>query len=249
MPVRTLSALCLSQLMLWVLAHAAISAARACTVPNLEPVIIAACAPDPVLADGRRIKVAGLAASQPLPCDQGGAMLSVLSAKPDRWGRLEGFFLPEGQTDGATNVTLRLLRAGYGLARPGVWPAGCWPLALAAEAEARQAKRGLWAGPETPLASAQSIAALRAGEGRMLVVEGVVVSVRRGRQRLFLNFGALGDDRFSVTMQLPVAALFEAQGLALSGLRGERVAVRGVVGPGPSMELNMVEALAVLDRR
>ena len=223
--------------------------ASACSLPQIEPVLIQACAPDPILEDGRRIKVAGIAASQPLPCQTGAAMLSVLTDQPDRWGRLEGFFLPAGQNDAATNQTLTFLRNGYGLAKPGLWPTGCWALALAAEREARLAGLGVWSGDHAPVVQAALIDRLRAWEGRMVIVEGRVVSVRRGQQRVFINFGPWGPDRLSVSIPLRVAARFEAQGLALSELRGEQIAVRGVVGPGPSMEINEVEALAVLDRR
>lgn len=235
------------------LSHSLARAEPVCALPQPEPVRIVSCQPDPVLADGRVVLRAGIMAKLLLPCPVGPAQLSVLSKKPDRWGRLQGVLWVGAPSDAIPpwemSEVLMRLREGYGLARPQGLPPGCWPIALAAEQAARAARLGLWAGQQSPIIPAHAIDALRAAEGRFVIVEGIVVSVRRGRNRVFLNLGAFGGDRFSVTVSPRLAAQFDAKGLALNTLRGQAVSVRGVVGPGPSMELSILEALAIQDRR
>ena len=218
------------------------AAAENCRLPRGERVVIVAAAPDPVLADGRIVRLAGVlpkGAGAALPF--GDAVFHPLSRQADRWGRVSGFLVPDGG-DLASSFNAALLRQGLGLALPGEWPAGCFPLALEAEGAARQAKRGLWAGPD-PILQATDLDGLRAVEGRFVIVEGVIRSVRRGRSQVFLNFGTFGSDRLSVTVPTARLDAFSAAGRDVLGLGGAQVSLRGVVGPGPSMELNVVDAL------
>lgn len=218
------------------------STAETCRLPRGERVAIVAAAPDPVLADGRIVRLAGVlpkGAGAVLPL--GDAVFHPLSRQADRWGRVSGFLVPDG-ANAASSLNGGLLRQGLGLALPGDWPSGCFTLALEAENEARRAKRGLWAGPD-PVVQAADIYGLRAAEGRFVIVEGVVRSVRRGRSQVFLNFGAFGSDRLSVTVPIARLDAFTAAGHDVLSLGGAQVSLRGVVGAGPSMELNMADAL------
>ena len=218
------------------------SAAENCHLPRGERVGIVATTPDPVLADGRIVRLAGVlpkGGGAELP--RGEAVFHPLSRQADRWGRLNGFLVPDGG-DLTSSLNLVLLRQGRRLALPGDWPPGCFALALAAEGEARRAKRGLWAGRDLVL-QATDLDGLRAAEGRFVIVEGVVRSVRRGRSQVFLNFGPFGSDRLSVTVPTSRLDAFSAEGRDVLNLAGAQVSLRGVVGPGPSMELNVADAL------
>lgn len=220
--------------------------ARTCTLPRFEPVTIARTEREPVLADGRAVRLAGLtplAASSVFP--EGAARLSVLARGTDRWGRIAGVLVP-GEGGWAESVNLALLRHGKAFALPGDLPADCFADARAAESEARAARRGIWAGD--PVVQATDLDALRAREGRFAIVAGTVRSVRQGRRQVFLNFGTFGTERFSVAVALARLDAFKAAGIDLPGLRGRPVELRGVVGAGPSMEIQSPEALAVLRR-
>ena len=216
--------------------------ADGCTLPRGEPVTLVGTLPDPVLADGRLVRLAGvLPKGTRLVVPLGAAVFHPTSRTPDRWGRVSGF-LALGNGGLADSLNLALLQQGQGLALPGEWPPGCFTLALAAEMDARRAQRGLWAGPD-PVLAATAVDRLRAAEGRFTLIEGTVRSVRQGRTQVFLNFGAFGSDRLSVTVPIAQLAAFQAAGLDVMRLRGEAVLMRGVVGPGPSMELSVTDAL------
>lgn len=219
-----------------------VAGAVGCTLPRGEPVTLVGTLPDPVLADGRTIRLAGvLPKGTGLAAPLGTALFYPTSRLRDRWGRIPGF-LALGDGGLADSVNLALLQQGKGLALPGEWPPGCFTLALAAEMDARLAQRGLWAGPD-PVLAATAVDRLRAAEGRFTLIEGTVRSVRQGRTQIFLNFGAFGSDRLSVTVPIAQLAAFKAAGLDVMRLRGEAVLMRGVVGPGPSMELSVTDAL------
>lgn len=222
-------------------------ASDTCTPPRWEDVTIETPGAEPVLADGRVIKFAGLSSfNGPAPVLRGPARLSVTIRAPDRWGRITGILTPPGQGIEAS-VNVASLRQGAAVAQPDGWPTGCYGLAVAAEEDARQARRGLWIDP--PVIAASDVATLVQQIGRFTLVEGRIRSVRQGRRQIFLNFGPYGEERFSATIALSRISAFAAAGLDPLSLRGRVVLIRGVVGVGPSMELNKPEALSVSVRR
>ena len=63
----------------------------------------------------------------------------------------------------------------------------CAAALLAAEASAREAKRGIWADPAV-IKNAESPGDILVGIGRIMLVEGKVLSVRQAGATTYLNF-------------------------------------------------------------
>lgn len=221
-----------------------------------EPVTVAAIDArlDVLLADGRRIRLAGLA---PQPADAAALpelevlrraaesesraktlLLRLISTTPDRWGRLPGLLLPE--PDAAPFAGLSARFAADGLARIGdLAEAGeCAARLGAAEQGARTARLGLWADPYYAVRDAAQTKALREAAGQFVVVEGRVRRVGRGRQRLYLDFGP-GRQDFAVTIAMRTVRLLERQDIRPLSLRGRAVRVRGWLdlAEGPRLDL------------
>lgn len=116
---------------------------------------------------------------------------------------------------------------------------------LAIEAEARAARRGLWASPVYAVVSAQ-----RVGDqiGSFALVEGRVIGARQVKKRVYLNFGADWRDDFTVTIDAASLPLFDEAGLDPLTLQGRMVRVRGWVETfnGPSIEATHPEQIEVL---
>ncbi|WP_291845476.1 thermonuclease family protein [Maricaulis sp.] len=120
---------------------------------------------------------------------------------------------------------------------------------LAAEREARQLGRGLWADPAHrirdthPDARAQDIGSVQIIEGRVLE------AVRLESGRIYLNFGRDYRSDFTVRIDAGDSPAFEAAGLTPDQLTGRRVRVRGwlVEENGPLLQLDHPERLELLD--
>src|SRR3546814_1675799 len=95
---------------------------------------------------------------------------------------------------------------------------------LSLEREARAAGRGIWSDPFYAMRSAET-----ADEwlGGFELVEGRVIAVGRGGGSTYLNFGEDWRQDFTVALDRQAQKLFEAQGIALDGLAGKRLRVRG----------------------
>ena len=88
----------------------------------------------------------------------------------------------------------------------------CAAVLMAAEATARQAKRGIWADPAA-IKNAESPGDILAGIGRFTVVEGKVLSVRQAGATTYLNFGRNWTRDFAVTISRRMLPAFEAAGI------------------------------------
>ena|SRR5579872_702682 len=202
------------------------------------------------LRDGREIRLAGLEPAFPeRPAD---ARTKVLAAmlmghevrlrgeddSPDRYGRQSAFvwLLPS-----ETMVQAELLAQGEALVSPDVANKECAATLLAAEAAARDAKRGIWAEPSA-IKNAQSTGAILAGIGRFTLVEGKVLSVRQAGAITYLNFGQNWTRDFAVTIPRRALGVFETAGLVPKSLEGKRIRVRGFVEArtGPRIEVLQV---------
>ena len=199
---------------------------------------------DLVAPDGTRYVLAGLAFG-PAPASQRQARLAALlagttpsvvstAARPDRWGRLPALVAvpdapwPEG-------VAGRLVAEGLALARPAGVPAPCRRGLLAREAGAAKAGDGR---PAAVL-QADKPAAIVALEGRFAIVEGRIRSIGRRSARLYLNFGTIWREDFTVSIGNRFLRNLEASGMTGATLEGRRVRVRGVVAQsgGPLIEV------------
>jgi endonuclease YncB( thermonuclease family) len=158
--------------------------------------------------------------------------VALLAPKPDRWGRwLADLSSPDG-----ASASMELLNAGLARVRPEFETRGCEGERLAAESGARAAGLGLWNDPDSIL-DASDLESLHANDGRFVVIEGAVRRVGMSRSRVYLDFGR--RDGFTVVVARKAEPAFERRGVALGGLGGQAVRMRGMLDDrfGPRMEL------------
>ena len=119
----------------------------------------------------------------------------------------------------------------------------------AAEAAARQSKRGLWAG-SAAIKNAESGDDILARVGQFTVVEGKVLSVRQAGSVTYINFGRRWTRDFAVTISRRVLPAIEAAGISPKALENRLIRVRGVVEghTGPRIEVLRVGQIEVAGR-
>lgn len=205
------------------------------------------------LDDGREIRLSGI---EPVNTDKakGAAALAAVIGghdvtlhgeddMPDRYGRQTAFvFLAE------TPVQSELLRRGEALFAADVADKDCAGTLAAAEAEAINAKIGIWSAPAA-IKNAESPGDILAGIGRFTVVEGKVLSVRQAGATTYLNFGRNWTQDFAATISRRMIPAFEVAGLSPKSLENRRIRVRGFVlsRGGPRIEVLRVGQIEVLD--
>lgn len=173
------------------------------------------------------------------------AIVGNRSAQPDRYGRVSAQVLD------ADSRWLQggLLRAGLAVVLTSRDDRTCARALLAAEEAGRRARAGIWADPDFAIAVAENP---MPAERRNLyqIVEGQVVSVGKTQATVYLDFGRDWATDFTVIVSGADAALFESEGLVLSGLEGRRVRVRGWLAEanGPMIRVDHPEQIEVLDR-
>ena len=196
------------------------------------------------LQDGREVRLAGI---EPIPdkANRTAALAAIIAGRdvtlrgeddtPDRYGRQPALVFVDGSE---TPVQGSLLAAGAALVSGTVLNKDCAAVLTAAEAEARQAKRGTWADPAA-IKNAESPGDILTGIGRFTVVEGKVLSVRQAGATTYLNFGRNWTRDFAVTISRRTVAAFEVAGMTLKSLENRRIRVRGWVEArgGPRIEV------------
>jgi endonuclease YncB( thermonuclease family) len=211
------------------------------------------------LSDGREIRLAGIETGSlgGTKADPAAALSAIAGGRdvtlrgeddtPDRYGRQHAFvFLsPSGAL-----VQGQLLAQGEALASPDMTDKACSDLLMAAEAEARAAKRGAWADP-TVIKNAESPDDILARIGHFTVVEGTVLSARQAGTMTYLNFGRNWTRGFAVAIPRRMMPAVESAGIAPKLLENRRVRVRGWVDarPGPRIEVLHVGQIEVLSGR
>ena len=163
---------------------------------------------------------------------------------PDRYGRQSAFVFLVAS---GIPVQAQLLAQGAALVSSTVADKECAALLMAAEAEARLAKLGIWADPAA-IKNAESPGDILTGIGRFMVGEGKVLSVRQAGATTYLNFGRNWTRDFAVTISRRMLAGFEAAGMPLKSLENRRIRVRGWVEArgGPRIEALHVGQIEVL---
>lgn len=197
-----------------------------------------------VLADGR---VLVLAAIRPAIDESDlAAALATLLPEParleldatttDRHGRVRA------QARGGDGVWLQesLVRAGRAIVVPEPGHEAALPALLAAEAEARTARRGAWAGPEPPLAEAAAAGRL---VGRWAIVDAVVTRAVAREHEILLDTGADWRRDFTVRIARFELPAWKAVGRDPTTLEGRRIRVRGLVfwSAGPMIDVVVPE--------
>jgi endonuclease YncB( thermonuclease family) len=196
------------------------------------------------LQDGREVRLAGIEPVVSEKANRTSALSAILAGRdvtlrgeddtPDRYGRQPAFvFLASSET----LVQGELLAQGDALVSGAVTNKDCAAMLMAAEAEARQAKRGTWTDPAA-IKNAESPGDILAGIGRFTVVEGKVLSVRQAGATTYLNFGRNWTRGFAVTISRRMIPAIEAAGIVVKSLENRRIRVRGWVEArgGPRIE-------------
>ncbi len=171
---------------------------------------------------------------------QGALTLAFAGPEKDRYGRLQAqVFAGNEWVQGA------LLRAGVVRANPDMAEA-CAAELLAAEAQARDAKRGSWGNDGFAVLTPEKLAHK---EGTFQIVEGKVLAVATQKSRVYLNFGANWHTDFTVTIAPQDMKLFRRAKFNVKGLAGKRVRVRGWIESyyGPEIEIAQPSAIEALD--
>jgi endonuclease YncB( thermonuclease family) len=199
------------------------------------------------LEDGRDVRLAGIEPAFPEKPSAAHmqALTTILAGRevrlraeddtPDRYGRQVAFawLLPD-----ETLVQRELLAQGEAFVSPTLNDKECAGLLLAAEAGAREGKRGIWA-DSTAIKNTESPGDILAGIGRFTLVEGKVLSVRQAGATTYLNFGRNWTRDFAVTIPRRALANLAAAGLVPKALESKRIRVRGFVEArtGPRIEV------------
>ena len=187
------------------------------------------------LEDGREVRLAGIEPATENMAQGAAALTAILAGRdvtlrgevdaPDRYGRQPAFVFLAGSE---IPVQGQLLARGVAFFSANVTASECATVLASAEAEARQAKNGIWTDPSA-IKNSESSGDILSGIGRFTVVEGRVVSVRQAGATTYLNFGRNWTRDFAVTISRRMIASFEAAGTPLKSFENKRIRVRGWV--------------------
>ena len=166
------------------------------------------------------------------------------SDAPDRYGRQIAWLFIEGA---ARSVQTSLVSDGAALAAGGGLDPACRAELMAAEAEARHRRRGVW-GNRAVIKNAESPGDNWSDIGQFTVVTGRVRSVRQAGAVTYLNFGRRWTRDFAVTIAKPALASFEAAGMLPKSLENQWIRVRGLVERrgGPRIEADRPEQIEII---
>lgn len=188
-----------------------------------------------VLADGRRVRLAGIAFDGG-PADRARAALDGLlrgrhvtlkgDPDPDRYGRLYAFPIVSGSE---TPIQYDVVERGLGAVGGRIDDETCARAMLAREAQARAAGRGIWEPGGRRVHRSDDEAAILSDKGRLALVEGRVHSVRESGTTIYVNFSRRWSEDFTVTIAKQRQQDFISAGLPPRSLAGQVVRVRGIV--------------------
>ena len=206
------------------------------------------------LNDGRRVQLAGIQAPRagwPLAEEARANLAKLLEGKAvdlayadrgtDRHGDLLAYAFI-----GDTWLQAQLIESGFVRAYSRSDTRRCAAALLKREAQARDAKRGIWADAFYRIRKADE---LGPDIGTFQIVEGKVVSVKVGRERAFLNFGPDYRTDFTVTISARDMKRLAKEGIDPAKWSGKTVRVRGWISllNGPEIELTHAEQIELLD--
>ncbi|TAJ28791.1 hypothetical protein [Bosea sp. (in: a-proteobacteria)] len=212
------------------------------------------------LADGRTIRLVGLAprqddaeearfraAVQPLVGRE--VVLTVTGGK-DRWGRWPARIgLPGEDETAGRDMALLLRRAGAARPLPEASQAPCsiGPEVAPASAVGGAASRAGVASSDA--VDGHDLAAVKAQEGRYLIIEGRIASVGERAQRTYLNFSRKPGEAAAVVVSRKLWRELQAAGWTAAGLGGKRLRAHGVLGgrDGLLLEATSRGALELID--
>ena len=222
--------------------------ARAVAVPDARSV---------TLADGRVVRVAGVESFALLEAEgdaaeaalrdrlealvaQHSLRVRLVSNEPDRYGRLPALLAD----DNGDLVQEALAREGLAIAFAGGDELPCFAEILAAEDDARRARRGFWAHQAVLPARPQ---ALQTRIGHFAIFEGDVISVGNRRSLTYLNFGTWWSEDVTVEIEARDRTRFGGEA-GLAELAGKQVRIRGFLEEkaGPMVKVSSPMQLEIL---
>ncbi len=204
------------------------------------------------LADGRELRLAAIEAPEKSRATlqalvgAGKLRLETLGAGRDRYGRVVAFAFAGESRD---SLQQALLAQGRARVSSRVGNRACAEGLLAAEREARAARRGLWADPNFAPLAAENLTGIQAKAGRFALVEGRVLSVRESGATIYMNFGRRWTEGFTVIILRRLGRTFAAAGLDPKALEGRRIRVRGFIERrhGPVIEAAHPEQIELIE--
>lgn len=151
--------------------------------------------------------------------------LALGSEETDRYGdMLAQVYL--GDLSGAW-VQQRMVGAGLARVAPRPWNGACSAGLLAVEARARANRVGIWADPDYSVRDGRHAQALATQTGHYELVAGTVVGTGKAKDRVYLDFGKVWKDDFTVVIDKKAKARFANAGRDPLTFAGQRVLVRG----------------------
>lgn len=167
--------------------------------------------------------------------------------KWDRYGRQLGHvFTSEGLW-----LQRELLLRGQAIAFARGKNRACANALLAAEAQAREDRRGIWQDPQYAVQTAVDIAATEAPDlkGTFQIVEGRPTAVATVKGKTYVNFGEDWRTDFTLMARTRGRVKIEQSGLMLDTLVGRRIRARGMIvhQNGPMIKLTHPEQIEVLE--
>lgn len=224
------------------------------------------------LGDGTQVRLIGTQAPKlplgregfetwPLAGDAKAALEALVLGKPvqlryggeriDRHGRALAHLFVTGQTGpGGKEPWAQGEMIAAGLARVYSFPdnRACLAELMASETRARLAGLGIWAEPYYTVRRADRPSELLARVGHYELVEGRVLAAERSGSRVFLNFGRLWKEDFTITIESRALRLFADAGIDPLRLETALIRVRGWVDDrdGPRIEVTHPEQIEVL---
>jgi len=251
----------LATVMIAVLPGAPVQAAPACAEPRAETTAARLtginAAGDPVLSDGRVLRLVGLAPRQDLdeaarfraglqPFLDRALDLAVLG-EPDRWGRWPAklFIPPEEAAREPLELSTALQRSGAALPLPEPAAASC----KGAPAPVQKAVTSALQPSQLVAVDGHDLAAVKAQEGRYVMLEGRVASVGERSQRTYLNLSRRPGEAASIVVSRALWRELKAAGWTAGSLGGKRLRAYGVMSgrDGLLLEATSRAALELID--
>ncbi len=213
---------------------------------------------DPLLSDGRRLRLIGLAPRQSLEevsrFDAGlrgfvGQPLGLsILGEVDRWGRLPArLSMPSAAPGGPMrDLAEMLLQQGAALPLPEPGSSPCkTPQTPAVQKTVTSATQ---VSPLTAV-DGHDLAAVKAQEGRYVMLEGRIASVGERSQRTYLNFSRRPKEAASIVLSRSLWRELKSAGWTASHLGGKRLRAYGVLSgrDGLLLEVASRTALELID--
>ena len=167
----------------------------------------------------------------------------------DRHGRALAHVTVEGD-DGPVWVQADMLRHGLARVYSFADNRSCLDQLYAAEAQGRADRAGIWRDPYYAIRDAAQVDDLLEREGRYELVEGRVLNAEAVGNRVYLNFGRIWREDFTLVIENAGLRVFAAAGIDPLDLDNALIRVRGWIesGDGPRIEVTHPEQIEVLAR-